>query len=252
VGEFLKKYDGAALPKNEIAQNVLMTLGVPAERTADALTMIIDNAKSVGFLRQINDRTFVDLKGAAPTRDKATVADYASGAEEPVERTLPTSTDTGPAEIAADQTKSTRWKKVFITHGKNRALIEPIEKLLAFGDLEAVVSVRNQTAAQPVPSKIMEEMRSCGAAIIHVESERTLTDPEGNPQVVLNDNVLIEIGAAMALFGSRFILVVKDGVKLPSNLQGLLELRYKGATLDVNDTVALLDAIADMKKRSLP
>jgi hypothetical protein len=48
------------------------------------------------------------------------------------------------------------------------------------------------------------------------------------------------------------ILVVKDGVKLPSNLQGLLELRYKGATLDVDDTVKLLDAIADMKGRSLP
>jgi predicted nucleotide-binding protein len=70
--------------------------------------------------------------------------------------------------------------------------------------------------------------------------------------VILNDNVLIEIGAAMALFGARFILVVKDGVKLPSNLQGLLELRYKGDTLDVNDTVALLDAIADMKGRPLP
>lgn len=56
----------------------------------------------------------------------------------------------------------------------------------------------------------------------------------------------------MALFGERFILVVKDGVKLPSNLQGLLELRYKGDTLDVNDTVALLDAISDMKGRNLP
>ncbi|MBB5342534.1 putative nucleotide-binding protein [Edaphobacter lichenicola] len=98
----------------------------------------------------------------------------------------------------------------------------------------------------------MEEMRSCGAAIILVENERILVDAEGNQHVVLNDNVLIEIGAAMALFGERFILVVKDGVKLPSNLQGLLELRYKGDTLDVNDTVALLDAISDMKGRNLP
>ncbi len=155
-------------------------------------------------------------------------------------------------DSATADEKITRSKRVFITHGKNRALIEPIKKLLKFGDLEAVVSVHTQTVSQPVPGKIMEEMRSCGAAIIHVENERTLTDTEGNPQVVLNDNVLIEIGAAMALFGSRFILVVRDGVKLPSNLQGLLELRYKGETLDVNDTVALLDAIADMKGRPLP
>lgn len=253
VGEFLRKYDSAALPKPEIAQNVLLTLGVPAERTREALTMILDNAKAVGFLRQINEKTFVDLKGTSPVREGSKLA------ESPV---LPDSDNmifeqTGglpaiPVSTFIDAAKTARSKRVFITHGKNRALIEPIKKLLTFGDLQAVVSVHSQTVSQPVPGKIMEEMRSCGAAIIHVENERTLVDAEGNPQVVLNDNVLIEIGAAMALFGARFILVVKEGVKLPSNLQGLLELRYKGETLDVNDTVALLDAITDMKGRQLP
>ena len=56
----------------------------------------------------------------------------------------------------------------------------------------------------------------------------------------------------MALYGRRFILVVKDGVQLPSNLQGLYEVRYEGATLDGNATIKLLEAINDMKKRPLP
>jgi predicted nucleotide-binding protein len=255
IGEFLKKYDGAALPKSDIAQNVLHSMGVPIDRTTDALTMILDTAGSTGLLRQINERTFVDLKGTAPSREKN--AETSTEGQE-ADSTPITAIAAGRLvqEIAlrdsAVDEKNTRSKRVFITHGKNRALIEPIKKLLKFGDLEAVVSVHSQTVSQPVPGKIMEEMRSCGAAIIHVENERTLTDAENNPQVVLNDNVLIEIGAAMALFGSRFILVVREGVKLPSNLQGLLELRYKGETLDVNDTVALLDAIADMKGRPLP
>jgi predicted nucleotide-binding protein len=64
--------------------------------------------------------------------------------------------------------------------------------------------------------------------------------------------VLIEIGAAMALFGERFILVVKDGVKLPSNLQGLLVQPYKGNTLDMEETVKLMKAINDIKSRALP
>jgi predicted nucleotide-binding protein len=85
-----------------------------------------------------------------------------------------------------------------------------------------------------------------------VEDERRLVDQEGNEHVVLNDNVLIEIGAAMALFGERFILVVKEGVKLPSNLQGLMVLSYKGQTLDMEETVKLLEAINDMKGRPLP
>jgi predicted nucleotide-binding protein len=141
---------------------------------------------------------------------------------------------------------------VYLSHGKNRSLIEPIKELLKYGELEAVVSIQSQTVSQPVPTKVLAEMRGCGAAIIHVEEERRLKDENGNEQVVLNDNVLIEIGAAMALFGERFILIVKEGVKLPSNLQGLLVLSYKGQTLDVEDTVKLLKAINDMKGRPLP
>ena len=251
VGEFLRKYDNAALPKLEIAQNVLLTLGVPADRTKDALAMILDNAKAVGFLRQINEKTFVDLKGTTTnslSRDTEVVPESVSSEAE----VDPSPAVATAASVRSLSTNDTRLKRVFITHGKNRALIDPIEKLAAFGDLKAVVSVNSPTASLAVPSKIMEEMRSCGAAIILVENERTWVDAEGNPQVALNDNVLIEIGAAMALFGQRFILVVKDGVKLPSNLQGLIELRYKGETLDVNDTVNLLGAMADMKSRALP
>ncbi len=255
VGEFLKKYDGSALPKMDIMQNVLHTMGVPADRTKDAASMIVDNAKAVGLLRHINERMFVDLKGLSRADSPLRVPDVED--VDQMQTTIESTTKTLQNENAANQSDSRsdtaklRAKKVFITHGKNRALIDPIEKLLKFGDLDAFVSVHSQTVSQPVPTKVMEEMRSCGAAIIHVENERS-ADYEGKEQAVINSNVLIEIGAAMALFGSRFILVVKDGVELPSNLQGLLVLRYKGDTLDVNDTVQLLDAIADMKSRSLP
>jgi len=68
----------------------------------------------------------------------------------------------------------------------------------------------------------------------------------------LNPNVLIEIGAAMAFYGRRFILLVKDGVKLPSNLQGLYEVRYSNDTLDATATIKLLEAIKDIKNYSLP
>ena len=91
-------------------------------------------------------------------------------------------------------------------------------------------------------------MRSCGAAIIHVDGERTLIDSEANQHIVLNPNVLIEIGAAMALYTRRFILLVKDGVKLPSNLQGLYEVRYTGDALDGDATIRLLEAINQLKK----
>jgi predicted nucleotide-binding protein len=118
--------------------------------------------------------------------------------------------------------------------------------------MDPVVSVERQSVSKPVPEKVMDDMRGCGAAIIHVDADRTIIDRDSAEHVLLNPNVLIEIGAAMAFYGRRFILLVRDGVKLPSNLQGLYEVRYSGETLDANATIKLLEAIRDIKNYSLP
>jgi predicted nucleotide-binding protein len=145
-----------------------------------------------------------------------------------------------------------RRKRVFVTHGKNTAIVEPIKKLLEYGELEPVVSIERQSVSKPVPEKFMDDMRAAGAAIIHVEAEKTITDSAGNEELILNPNVLIEIGAAMAFYGRRFILLVRDGIKLPSNLQGLYEVRYSGSTLDATATIKLLEAMKDIKNYPLP
>jgi predicted nucleotide-binding protein len=56
----------------------------------------------------------------------------------------------------------------------------------------------------------------------------------------------------MALFGRRFILLVREGVTFPSNLQGLFEVRYSGDTLDGDATIKLLEAINDIKNHPMP
>jgi predicted nucleotide-binding protein len=64
---------------------------------------------------------------------------------------------------------------------------------------------------------------------------------------VLNPNVLIEIGAAMMRYDRKFILLVQEGTTLPSNLQGLYEVRYSGDELDYPATMKLLKAFNDFK-----
>ena len=253
IREFLQKYDSAPIPKEGIAQNVLVEMGVPPGRAAEVLKLILESAMDVGFLQDINGRKYVEIGNTQfPTEahDQETEEVTQKEPAEPARAGTPPPTPKSVGTV--DPTTDARTRRVFITHGKNKALIEPVKKLLGFGELEAVVAVQTQTVSQPVTEKVMAEMRSCGAAIIHVEDERHLVDKQGSEHIVLNDNVLIEIGAALALFGQRFILVVKEGVKLPSNIQGLLELRYKGSTLDMEETVKLLEAINDMKKRPLP
>ncbi|HEX4156166.1 MAG TPA: TIR domain-containing protein [Acidobacteriaceae bacterium] len=256
IREFLQKYDRAPIPRDDIARNVLMEIGVPTDRTAEVLSLIVEGARELGFLQQIKDRTYVDLSSAkAPVEGKAMDTASTNASEKDLGSTVEQAAEPNtppPAVVTRPPDDAARLRRVFISHGKNRALIEPIKKLLLFGEFVPVAEIENQTVSQPVPTKIMTGMRSCGAAIIHVEDERRLLDDRGEVHVELNENVLIEIGAAMALYGERFILVVKEGVKLPSNLQGLLHLRYRGDTLDVNETVTLMEAMKDMKGRSLP
>ena len=118
---------------------------------------------------------------------------------------------------------------------------------MTFGKLVPVVAEEHETPSKPVPQKVMDDMRSCQAGIIHVNSDRILADEDGKPHHVINENVLIEIGASMALFGHNFILLVEKGIQLPSNLQGLYECRYEGEKLDGEATMKLLKAFNEFK-----
>jgi predicted nucleotide-binding protein len=250
IGQFLNKYNNSPLPPEQIAHNVLVNMGVPRERAGGVYRLIVEGADELGLLQEIKSKKYVNLSSRAPARGPEMEAvsgvanlDSELGIEQPVDE--PLIEHAHDEQVPVGQVQN---KRVFITHGRNKGLVDPIKKLLSFGEMEAVVSVERQSVSQPVPEKVMNDMRECGAAIIHVEGEMTLIDAEAKEHVVLNPNVLIEIGAAMALFGKRFVLLVKDGVKLPSNLQGLYEVRYTGEALDGDATIRLLEAINQLKK----
>jgi hypothetical protein len=138
--------------------------------------------------------------------------------------------------------------KVFITHGKNKTVLEQIKKIVSYGAYQAVIAQEHETIAKPVPEKVMDDMRACSAAVIHVSGEGTYKDANGKERSKINDNVLIEIGAAMALYKRNFILVVEDGLELPSNLQGLYECRYTGNELGMEATMKLLEAFKEFRE----
>jgi hypothetical protein len=66
IGEFLRGYDGAALPADPIAKNVLQEKRVPAERLDAVLELIVEGAKAVGFIREWSGKRYVDLAGPTP------------------------------------------------------------------------------------------------------------------------------------------------------------------------------------------
>ncbi|MBN8808645.1 MAG: nucleotide-binding protein [Sphingomonas sp.] len=263
--EFLQRYNNAKFPKDLIAQNVLVDLGLPKERAAQSLEILKANAELAGILADIKGEKFVFMEGTRQGSGKSLFDPEPVTDVDPSLSAAPFGpppegiqalianlgvSDAPIASASLNTTKSTPEgvKRVFITHGKNQKILGQIEKIVRHGGFEPVIAKNNETAAKPVPDKVLDDMRSCQAAVIHVGADGVLFDKDGNEVPQINQNVLIEIGVARAWYFNKFILLVENGVTLPSNLQGLYECRYSGDGLDMEATFKLLEAFDDFRK----
>lgn len=247
--EFFERYRRAKLPGDTIAANVLKSMGVPTDRVQDALTIIKENGRYAGIIRDTPTGPFINLASPGVPAPVATPTNPLDGNEDetPTVAAATAFHTSTPKLVATGQAIVPRADRVFISHGKQRAIVTQIKELLEFGKFEAVVSVERETTAVSVPEKVFEDMRSCAAGIIHVGSEGKYLDQEGKEHSKLNDNVLIEIGAAMALYGKKMILLVEKGVSLPSNLQGLYRCEYEGDQLEYDSTMKLLKTFSQFR-----
>jgi predicted nucleotide-binding protein len=250
VREFLEKYDGSPVPSLQIGCNVLETMGVPSARAEQTFHLIVESADTLGLITTINTKMHVNLRAAhlraVPDQDE--IAEEHTDDVDMAASQLATEEPKGdPAKVTPTLPEKTQNRRVFVSHGSNKTIVTQLKDMLTFGEYEPVISVERETTSKPVPDKVMDDMRSCSKGIIHVGKEKTIVDADGAEHVMLNENVLIEIGAAMALYVRDFILLVEEGAKLPSNLQGLYEVRYEGTTLDATATMRLLRAFNEFK-----
>lgn len=249
MGEFFKRYNRAKFPKDNIAENVIVDMGLPKERAAALVVLLKQNGQAVGFISETKTGPFVSLDAPAgnPWEEDRSHAVADSGADEELAEAAEITSVPRPQQTGQSMVSDTPNNRVFITHGKNHKILDQIKEVVELGGFVPVISTRTETTAKPIPEKVLDDMRSSGAAIIHVGSEGTLTDEDGNSHQQINPNVLIEIGAAMALYRGRYILVVEDGVKLPSNLQGLYESRYSGDSIEFQAGMKILKALRGLK-----
>jgi hypothetical protein len=205
-GEFLRNYDGNQFPRQDIALNVLEEMGVPRDKTEEVLERISESARSVGFIEELQGKYYVRLNTTGTTAEPIsangragapiTLAERTNGSNDspPVAiaetspRVLapPPITQARGAAMAAAVADDERRRRVFITHGKNRGLVDPIKKLLEYGELEPVISVERQSVSKPVPEKVLDDVRKCGAAIIQVDADEVIADANGVEHVILN------------------------------------------------------------------
>jgi hypothetical protein len=135
--------------------------------------------------------------------------------------------------------------RAFISHGKNMDIVEQVETMLGLADIDTEIAEEEETTAIPVPDKVLDAMRRCGAGIIVVSVEEGKQNGAG--QYAINQNVLIEIGAAFVLYDRKVVLVWDTRLPIPSNLQGLYRCEYEGDELTWGAGMKLMKAIQKFK-----
>lgn len=183
-------------------------------------------------------RNFVEAGPVAPPWDETADVEEVEPA---AERQAPPAAEEEKVEPAAAE----ETLRVFISHGSNHAIVEQIETMLEISGIDAEIAITEETTAIPVPEKVLAAMRRCGAGVIAVTVDEGRRDEAGN--YTLNENVLIEIGAAFVLYDRRVILVWDKRLEVPSNLQGLYRCEFEGDELAWASGMKLLKAINDFK-----
>lgn len=237
-------FDQHKIPPRENFRNTLFRdFGVDPQLADECVEHFRADGRFAGLIRDIAGAERVSIQDATEAPVAGTpVLSGKNGESEPVSG-APQWTEREPIKLAGVAVPA--GNRVFISHGKNQEIVKQLKALLVFGKFEPVVAVEHETTARPVPEKVMEDMRACFAGIIHVASEEELLDKETRVHHRLNENVLIEIGAAMALYKKNLILLVQKGIHLPSNLQGLYRCEYDGEKLDYEATMKLLKTFSE-------
>lgn len=249
VAGFLGKYDGNKFPSDDIARNVLRSqFDVPATRTDDALSMIVENADTIGAFRTIGGDRYVALAPLTTGQRAPAVATEDPEEEPPPSAPEPVAPAADGAERASVQDERP-VHAIFVGHSRGTKILEQVKQLLELADLRAEVAIEQETAAIPVPDKVFDAMSRSDAAIICVTAD---AGREGDEGYDVNANVLIEIGAAYVRYSKRLVLLWDRRVSVPSNLQGLYRCEFEGDELSWEAGTKLQKALIAIKKGQAP
>ena len=140
--EFFEKYRRAKLPNETIAANVLKSLGLPPERAENAIEVIKANGSYAGIIRETPTGPFINpdspgVPSPTATADLSDISALAAGTESSAPASEPSSAATSsitppPAKPSAPGGYDAKTNRVFIRHGRQRAIVAQIKELLTF------------------------------------------------------------------------------------------------------------------------
>jgi predicted nucleotide-binding protein len=211
LGDFVRKYQNAQIPRRDIALNVLKGMDVPSDRVESVFDMIIESAQSVGFIKEIKDKQYIDLSGINPTQ------------EEGIHQLEEDTAVIAPTSKTLDKPSPTKelGQAIFIAHGKNKKTVEQLKKILDQFKIPYKIATEEPNLGRPISAKVKEIMQSCNCAILIFTADEESIDKDGKKIWRPSDNVVHELGASSYLYGSRIVILKEDEVVLSTNFSDL-------------------------------
>jgi predicted nucleotide-binding protein len=225
IREFFERYNRAKFPRDDIARNVLVDLGLPKDRTEQALETIKAIGKQVGIVVETKTGLFVALD--AGNEVTAVAFDASSARQADAIRGLAETNGEADAQHvsapAAVQRvdRATGPRHLFLAHGKNRKPLEDVKKILDQFKIPYKVAVDEAHAGRPISAKVAGLMRECSAGIFIFTKDEKFLDDKGGEVWRPSENVVYELGAANVLWENKIIIVKEEGVFFPSDFRDL-------------------------------
>ena len=135
-----------------------------------------------------------------------------------------------------------RSNKVFVGHGGESHAWRAVAEHLRGKGLEVEEFERTGPAGHQIKDRLEEMMDGAGWAVLVVTETET---KEGMPSL----NVIHEVGYAQGRLGWEYaIILMQEGCRLPSNLQGTVRIDFSGEK--VHQTFSLLDRAMESRKKN--
>ena len=216
IREFVVKYNGGKLPASkQIGQNVLHNMGVPYEATERAYDLLLTGLRELGYTREMNGSLFVQRP------QKGQVLPKSTGYEETEEQSDMGFSDQATPAIEPPKTTPIKPSAIFLGHGKNKKPLDQLIKILDEYKIPHKEAVAEANAGRPIPTKVADTMRECGAAILVFTADEKFKDEADNEIWRPSENVVYELGAASVLYDNKIVIFKEEGVTLASNFSGI-------------------------------
>ena len=239
----LSSLNGKIIPPADMFQNMLIRNYHLDKSDADfCYRIIVQNIEELGVSEEIQGKVYlrIDKLGSfIKTPIESKIPEERAVTGEPEEKKF-----AEEKQIPCPPPQKVPW--VFISHSKNKKILEQIKQVLSFGNFNYEIAEERETTAIPLSDKVFGEMKKCNCAIINISADEEKKQGE---TYGINENVLIEIGGAFLHYEKRVILIIDKKLKeiLPSILQGITAIFYEGNELSWNDGMRLQKALTEFR-----